>query len=116
MAAECFQQGLATAPLVPWMAPRGQWRPGDDFCARLGRLFADAGDATNPDTGLPTRAGWGDPINPGEADMASVPYAFVDDANHFRKKAIAFSGVVSWWVPRSAPVGLLRGFPFWAFR
>eukprot|EP01047_Picozoa_sp_COSAG01_P106039 COSAG01_NODE_35189_length_535_cov_2.561927_1_plen_40_part_01 len=20
------------------------------------------------------------------------------------------------WVPRSAPVGLLRGFPFWAFR
>ena len=32
------------------------------------------------------------------------------------KKAIAFSGVVSWWVPRSAPVGLLRGFPLWAFR
>eukprot|EP01047_Picozoa_sp_COSAG01_P085511 COSAG01_NODE_18823_length_1050_cov_6.047319_2_plen_260_part_01 len=32
------------------------------------------------------------------------------------KKAIAFSGGVSWWVPRSAPVGLLRGFPFWAFR
>jgi hypothetical protein len=71
------------------MAPRGQWRPGDDFCARLGRLFADAGDATHPDTGLPTRAGWGDSINPGEADMASVPYAFVDDANHFRFHANA---------------------------
>jgi hypothetical protein len=25
-------------------------------------------------------------------------------------------GGVSRWVPRSAPVGLLRGFPFWAFR
>jgi hypothetical protein len=26
--------------------------------------------------------------------------------------AVPYLGGVSWWVPRSAPVGLLRGFPF----